>query len=88
MGVVFAIYTAQGAPREPDRADGAVGVAGLAAFVGALGATFFLAMLGALAVVLRVRLWTGEIRTLLPDAGRPRAAAAEGSVDPAPGCRR
>jgi hypothetical protein len=62
-GVVFAVFTARGDRASRVGMTVAIGAAGLATFAGALGATFFMAMLGALAVVFTLRLWTGESRT-------------------------
>jgi hypothetical protein len=62
-GVVFAVYTARG--HRPSRVGLTVvlGIAGLTTFLGVLGGSFLLVMIGALAVVFTIRLWTGEIRT-------------------------
>ncbi|KAA1380045.1 hypothetical protein [Aeromicrobium fastidiosum] len=71
-GAVFAVFTARGDRASRVGMTVTVGIAGFATFVGALGATFFLAMLGALAVVFTIRLWTGEIRTYFRTlAGHP-----------------
>ncbi|MFC5677197.1 hypothetical protein [Aeromicrobium endophyticum] len=71
-GVVFAIFTARGDRASRVGMTVAIGIAGLATFAGALGATFFMAMLGALAVVFTLRLWTGETRTYFRTlAGHP-----------------
>lgn len=71
-GAVFAVFTARGDRASRVGMTVTVGIAGFATFAGALGATFFLAMLGALAVVFTIRLWTGEIRTYFRTlAGHP-----------------
>lgn len=61
--VVFAIYTARGDRSSRIGLTATIGVAGVAAFLGLLSGGVFFAMVGALAVVFSVRLWTGEIRT-------------------------
>ncbi len=72
VGAVFAVFTARGDRASRVGMTATVGFVGLATFAGALGATFFLAMLGALAVVFTIRLWTGEIRTYFRTlAGHP-----------------
>ncbi|MCL3820347.1 hypothetical protein [Aeromicrobium wangtongii] len=62
-GLVFAIYTARGHRSSRVGATVAIGFAGVITFLGGLGGTFVFAMIGALAVVFTIRLWTGEIRT-------------------------
>lgn len=62
-GVVFAVYTARGDRASRIGLTATIGVSGLAAFLGLLSGGVFFAMIGALAVVFSVRLWTGEIRT-------------------------
>lgn len=62
-GVVFAAYTSRGHRTSRVGLTVAIGVSGVLTFVGVLGGSFFFAMLGALAVVFTIRLWTGEIRT-------------------------
>lgn len=71
-GVVFAVYTARGDRVSRIGMTVTIGIAGIATFLGALGTSFFLVMLGALAVVFGIRLWTGEIRTYFRTlAGHP-----------------
>jgi hypothetical protein len=71
-GAVFAVFTAKGDRASRVGMTVTIGFAGLATFAGALGTTFFMAMLGALAVVFTIRLWTGEIRTYFRTlAGHP-----------------
>lgn len=60
--VVFAVYTARGDRASRFGLTATIGLAGVAAFLGFLGGGIFVAMVGALAVVFSVRLWTGEIR--------------------------
>ena len=84
-GAVFAVFTARGDRASRVGMTVTVGIAGFATFVGALGATFFLAMLGALAVVFTVRLWTGEIRTYFRTlAGHPPPPPKVAAPAPAP----
>lgn len=72
MGVVFAVFTARGDRASRVGMTVTVGAAGVVTFLGALGTSFFLSMLGALAVVFTIRLWTGEIRTYFRTlAGHP-----------------
>jgi hypothetical protein len=85
-GVVFAVFTAQGDRASRVGITVAIGVVGLATFAGALGATFFMAMLGLVAVAFTIRLWTGEVgayfRTLAghpapsPEASQPSTPVA------------
>jgi cell division septation protein DedD len=76
-GVVFAIFTARGDRASRVGMTVAIGVAGLATFAGALGATFFMAMLGGVAMLFTARLWTGEIGTYFRTlAGHPPPAAS------------
>ena len=71
-GAVFAVFTARGDRASRVGMTATIGLVGLATFAGALGTTFFMAMLGALAVVFTIRLWTGEIRTYFRTlAGHP-----------------
>jgi hypothetical protein len=71
-GVVFAVYTARGQHVSRIGLTVVVGLSGTATFLGAMGSDFLLAMIGALAVVFSVRLWTGEIRTYFRTlAGHP-----------------
>lgn len=62
-GVVFAVYTARGQQVSRIGLTVVVGLSGTATFLGAMGSDFLLAMIGALAVVFSIRLWTGEVRT-------------------------
>ena len=72
VGAVFAVFTARGDRASRVGMTATIGLVGLATFAGALGTTFFMAMLGALAVVFTIRLWTGEIRTYFRTlAGHP-----------------
>ena len=61
--VVFAIYTSRGDRVSRAGLTATIGIVGVLTFVGALGGTVLFAMVGALAVVFTIRLWTGEIRT-------------------------
>jgi hypothetical protein len=91
-GVVFAVFTARGDRASRVGMTVSVGLAGLATFFGALGATFFMAMLGGLAMLFTTRLWTGEVRTYfrtlaghpvpLPKAAVTPPTPAVGSVQP------
>ena len=84
-GAVFAVFTARGDRASRVGMTVTVGIAGFATFAGALGATFFLAMLGALAVVFTIRLWTGEIRTYFRTlAGHPPPPPKVAAPEPAP----
>lgn len=62
-GVVFAVYTSRGHRASRIGMTVAIGFSGVVTFLGGLGGTFLFAMVGALAVVFTIRLWTGEIRT-------------------------
>jgi hypothetical protein len=88
-GAVFAIFTARGDRASRVGLTVAVGVSGLASFLGIIGGGFLISMLGALLVVFTVRLWTGEIRTYFrtlaghaPPPPRPAAVAAAAAPDP------
>lgn len=82
-GAVFAVYTAQGHRSSRVGMTVAIGVAGVLAFVGALGGGFLFAMVGALAVVFTIRMWTGEIRTYFRTlAGHEPPAPKITKVDP------
>jgi hypothetical protein len=93
-GVVFAVFTARGDRASRVGMTVSVGLAGLATFFGALGATFFMAMLGGLAMLFTARLWTGEIRTYFrtlaghpappPRVTAPPTPAVESVQPPAP----
>jgi hypothetical protein len=62
-GVVFAVYTARGQQASRVGMTIVVGLSGFASFAGFIGGDFLFVMIGALAIVFLVRLWTGEIRT-------------------------
>ena len=62
-GVVFAVFTARGDRASRVGMTVAIGITGFLSFTGLLGGGFLFAMIGALAVVFTIRLWTGEIRT-------------------------
>jgi hypothetical protein len=88
-GAVFAIFTARGDRASRVGLTVAVGVSGLAAFLGIIGGGFLISVLGALLVVFTVRLWTGEIRTYFrtlaghaPPPPKPAAMAAAAARDP------
>ncbi|MCL8249969.1 hypothetical protein AERO_01120 [Aeromicrobium fastidiosum] len=85
-GAVFAVFTARGDRASRVGMTATIGLVGLATFAGALGTSFFLSMLGALAVVFTIRLWTGEIRTYFRTlAGHPPPAPTPApAVTPAP----
>ena len=89
-GVVFAVYTARGQHVSRIGLTVVVGLSGTATFLGAMGSDFLLAMIGALAVVFSIRLWTGEIRTYFrtlaghapPPPKAPRPAKVSAAADP------
>jgi hypothetical protein len=86
-GAVFAVYTARGDRASRVGLTVAAGVAGLLTFLGGLGGTFLFSMVGALAVVFTIRLWTGETRTYFRTlAGHeppaPKAPVAAPLADP------
>ena len=89
-GVVFAVFTAQGQRVSRVGLTIAVGLTGTATFLGAMGSDFLLAMIGALAVVFSIRLWSGEIRTYFrtlaghapPPPKAPRPATVTAAADP------
>lgn len=86
--VVFAVYAARGQASSRLGLTITIGLTGLMSFLGVLGGTFVFAMVGALAVVFTIRLWTGDIRTyfrtLAGHAPPPPKEPVTASAPPAP----
>lgn len=80
-GAVFAIFTARGDRVSRVGLTIAVGLGGLAAFLGFVGGGFLFSMIGALMVVFSSRLWIGDIRTYFRTlAGHPAPPPKEPST--------